>query len=35
MRELILEVEIWMFDAENPLADREKPAVVVDPKQLK
>ena len=34
MRELILDVEFWMFDAESPLADRERPATIVDPKQL-
>jgi hypothetical protein len=34
IRALVLDVETWMFDAENPLTDRAKPAVVVDPTEL-
>jgi hypothetical protein len=34
MRELILNLEFWMFGTESPLADRERPATIVDPKQF-
>jgi hypothetical protein len=32
MNELMLDIETWMFDTENPLADREKPAVIISPR---
>ena len=32
IRSLMLESESWMFESGNPLSDRERPAVIVEPK---
>jgi len=32
IRSLMLESESWMFEFVNPLSDRERPDVIVEPK---